>query len=217
MGVAQAETATQLYAVVEAGEAALDRLTVALSAAEFASMLILPPTGGTLDAGAARPLIEAAQEKNVAALIADDAQLARTLRADGVHLSATKKLADAYAEARSILGRVGIVGVDPGISRHDAMTLAEDGADYLAFGAPPHLNDRNKARARRDELIAWWAEIFEAPCVAFDVETPEEAEALSRAGADFIAIRLPVGATPAAARELVAGIAAALGVPASAG
>jgi len=215
--VAQAETATQLYAVVEAGEAALDRLTAALSAAEFASMLILPPAGGTLDAATARPLIEAAQEKNVAALIADDAQLARTLRADGVHLSATKKLADAYAEARSILGRVGIVGVDPGISRHDAMTLAEDGADYLAFGAPPHLNDRNKARARRDELIAWWAEIFEAPCVAFDVETPEEAEALSRAGADFIAIRLPVGATPAATRELVAGIAAALGVPASAG
>src|SRR5438128_4671543 len=98
-GVAQAETATQLYAVVEAGEAALDRLTAALSAAEFASMLILPPVGGTLDAGAARPLIEAAQEKNVAALITDDAQLARTLRADGVHLSATKKLADAYAEA----------------------------------------------------------------------------------------------------------------------
>jgi thiamine-phosphate pyrophosphorylase len=214
--VAQAETATQLYAVVEAGKAALDRLTAALSAAEFASMLILPPAGGALDADAARPLVETAQGKDVAALIADDPQLARTLRADGVHLSSAKDLADAYTHARGILGRVGIVGVDPGISRHDAMTLAEDGADYLAFGAPVHLNDRDKARIRRDELVAWWAEIFQAPCVAFDVETPEEAEALSRAGADFIAIRLPVGATPAATRELVAGIAAALGVPASA-
>jgi thiamine-phosphate pyrophosphorylase len=215
--VAQAETATQLYAVVEAGEAALDRFTAALSAAEFASMLIVAPAGGALDAAAAHPLVEAAQGKDVAALISDDAQLARTLRADGVHLSPTKNLSDAYAEARGILGRVGIVGVDPGISRHDAMTLVEDGADYLAFGAPSHLNDRAKARIRRDELIAWWGEIFEAPCVAFDVETPEEAEALSRAGADFIAIRLPVGTTPAATRELVADIAAALGVPASAG
>ena len=39
------------------------------------------------------------------------------------------------------------------------------------------------------------AEIFEVPCVAFDVETREEAEALSRAGADFIAIRLAADAT----------------------
>ena len=97
------------------------------------------------------------------------------------------------------------------------MTLAEAGADYIAFGAPPHLKDRDKGRARRDELIAWWAEIFEAPCVAFDVETPQEAEALARAGADFIAIRLPAATAPAATRQFVADIAAALGVPAPAG
>ena len=211
----EGRAATQLYAVIEAGESALDRLAAALSAAEFASVLIAPPPGGTLDATAARPLVEAAQRQHVAALIADDARLARTLRADGVHLGVAKDLASAYDEARSILGQGGIVGVDAGITRHDAMTLAEAGADYIAFGAPPHLKDRDKARARRDEFIAWWAEIFQAPCVALDVETPEEAETLSRAGADFIAIRLPVGATPATTREFVAGIAAALVVPAS--
>jgi thiamine-phosphate pyrophosphorylase len=215
--VAQAETATQLYAVIEADETAPDRLTAALGAAEIASMLILPAASAVLDETAVRPLVEEAQSKNVAALIADDPNLAYTLRADGVHLSTAKDLAGAYAAARGILGRVGIVGIDPGLSRHDAMTLAEDGADYLAFGAPPHLKDRDKARIRRDELIAWWAEIFEAPCVAFDVETPEEAETLARAGADFVAIRLPVGATPAETRQFVAGIAAALGVPASTG
>ena len=34
-------------------------------------------------------------------------------------------------------GDRGIIGVDAGISRHDAMTVAEAGADYVAFGAPP--------------------------------------------------------------------------------
>src|SRR5262245_4175806 len=182
----EAERASQLYAVVEAGEGALVRLQAALAAAPIASVLIRPPSGATLEAGSAAPLVECAQKASAAALLAGDAGLARTLRADGVHLDAGKGLADAYRQARGQLGERGIVGVDVGVSRHDAMTLAEAGADYIAFGAPPHLKDRDKGRVRRDELVAWWAEIFEVPCVAADVETAEEAERLSLAGADFI-------------------------------
>lgn len=207
----------QLYAVVEAGEAALERLNAALAAARIASVLIVPSARVALSAPAVQPLVQAAQKKGAVALLADDAQLARTLRADGMHVGGAKDLAGAYAAARGVLGRQGIVGVDPGISRHDAMRLAEADADYIAFGAPAHLKDRDKARARRDELIAWWAEIFQAPCVAFNVETPQEAEALSLSGADFIAIKLPAGAAPAATGEFVAGIAAALRAPAAAG
>ena len=62
---------------------------------------------------------------------------------------------------------------------------------------------------RRNELIAWWAEIFQTPCVALDVETPEDAALLARAGADFVAVRLPRQVAPGAARELSAAMSAA--------
>jgi thiamine-phosphate pyrophosphorylase len=211
--VAQQKASTRLCAVIEAGEAALGRLAAALAAADIASVLIAPAPDAGLDASAARPLVEGAQGHNAAALIADDAELARTLGADGVHLSPAGTGGSAYGAARNMLGRHGIVGVDAGVSRHDAMTLAEEGADYIAFGAPARLKDRSKARMRRDDLIAWWAEIFEAPCVALDVETPEEAEALARAGADFVGVRLPAGTSAAATRAFVGSIAVALARP----
>jgi thiamine-phosphate pyrophosphorylase len=115
------------------------------------------------------------------------------VKADGVHLPASKTAAATYREAREVLGTRFIVGVDVGRTRHDAMTLGEEGADYIAFGIPAHVEDRETARARRRELVAWWSEIFEVPCVAFDVETPEDAHDLAASGADFVAVRVPAG------------------------
>jgi thiamine-phosphate pyrophosphorylase len=103
-------------------------------------------------------------------------------------------MASRYAEAREIVGGRFIVGGDVGRSRHDAMTIAEAGADYVGFGIPEHVEDRETARARRRELVAWWSEIFEVPGVAFDVDTFEDASELARAGADFVALPLPQGA-----------------------
>jgi thiamine-phosphate pyrophosphorylase len=209
--VAQQHPECQFYAIIEAGDPAPEQLAAVLSAAEVASVLIIPAVGRTLDAGAGRELVQIAQRGGAAALILGDAQLARATQADGVHLPHTREPATAYGEARSLLGARALIGADAGISRHDAMTLAEAGVDYVAFGAPAHLQDRNKARMRRDDLIAWWADIFEVPCVAFDVESVGEAEDLCRAGADFLAVRLPAGETPAAAGERIAAIAAAIG------
>jgi thiamine-phosphate pyrophosphorylase len=206
--VTQSEAGCELYLVIETGEGSAARLSAALEAATIATVLIRAPKNSAPDAAAAKALVELAHRSGVPALIVGDPALVRSTAADGIHLT-TGDLAT-YEAARSALGNARIIGVHPGVSRHDAMTAAEAGADYIAFGAPLHLNDRDKGRQRRDDLVAWWAEIFQVPCVAFDVDTRDEAEALARSGADFVAITLGAGLAAADARRHVTEIAAAL-------
>jgi hypothetical protein len=59
-------------------------------------------------------------------------------------------------------------------------------------------------------MVAWWAPIFEVPCVAFDVETCEEGAELAADGADFVAVTLPAGLAAPAAADLIARIARCL-------
>lgn len=204
------EYGSQIYLVVEAGASAADRLSAILQATEVASILIRPPGEHTLEAQVAKPLVDLAQARGVAALIENDAALARVLRADGVHLAWSDDIAARYEEAREILGTRFIVGAQAGKSRHDAMLLGEAGADYIAFGAPAALKDQDNAKKRRDELVGWWSEIFEIPCVAMDIDSPEAAVALAALHADFLAIDMPRALPPAEAGAHVARIAEAI-------
>ncbi len=185
------ELEARLYVVVAAGIVPAAAGTL-LASAPIAALLIAAD-GSSLDAGRAKPLVDLAQARGIAALIEADAALARTLRADGVHLPWSKDIVARYGEAREILGGRFIVGADAGRLRDDAMTLGEAGADYVGFGIPAHVEDRQSARARQLELVAWWAEIFEPPCVAFDVDTVEDGARLARRGADFVALKAPAG------------------------
>jgi thiamine-phosphate pyrophosphorylase len=208
--VTEAPTGCRLYVVVEAGEAASERLSAALATANLAVVLIAPARAPIPLAAAVKPLVDQAKAVGVTALVLDDAGLARTIGADGVHLGTQNDPRAAYAAARKVLGAAGVVGVEAGISRHAAMLLAEAGADYVGFGAPADLSDRPKARLRRADMIAWWAPIFEVPSVAFDVETAEEAEELAAAGADFVAVTLHAAMTAGAAQDRVADVARAI-------
>jgi thiamine-phosphate pyrophosphorylase len=71
-------------------------------------------------------------------------------------------------------------------TRHDAMVAAEAGADYVMFGEPDAAGRRPAFEAVA-ERVAWWAELFETPCVGFAASL-EELEPLAAAGADFIAL-----------------------------
>lgn len=194
----------ELYLTVEVRDGQADRLKPLLSDVRPACVLLVPAPGSTLDARAVVPFIEIIQRADAAALLADDARLARTVKADGVHLFSRSDALDHYREARDIVGSGRIVGVDAGTLRHDAMSLAEAGADYVAFGAAS-----GDARALRDDLIAWWAEIFEPPCVAFDVANAEEAAEVASLGADFVAVRLAGAQTLADAQAMLRAIAGA--------
>jgi thiamine-phosphate pyrophosphorylase len=80
------------------------------------------------------------------------------------------------------------------------MTAGETGADYVMFGEP-HGGAQTTGLASLvslTERVAWWAEIFETPCVAF-AQTLEAAGTLTDAGADFIALGDAVWASPSPA------------------
>jgi thiamine-phosphate pyrophosphorylase len=203
--VGDSDAAAGIYLVVEASAGAAERLSAALGAGVVRSVLV-SSAGSSTWAGTEpertliRRLVGIAQAAGAAALVADDAVLAKAVGADGVHLSWSPDVEESYSAARRSVGREAIVGASVGGSRHDAMVLAEAGADYVGFA-------RDAAGASglvdRCEMVAWWAEIFEVPCVAFDVDTADDAEALTAAGADFIASRLVAGMVPADAAAVV--------------
>jgi thiamine-phosphate pyrophosphorylase len=129
--MAVSDLAPQLVLILEPGADARERLAAALAAAGpggIASVVVA--RGGE---AATRALLTDAQRAGAAALVADDADLADKAGADGVHLTWSEDLLDRYRLARTRLGAGRIVGVDAALSRHDAMTLAEAGADYVAF------------------------------------------------------------------------------------
>lgn len=198
---------------LEAGAGAGERLAAALAAMPVASVIIASPDGRPLEAAKVAVLVAAAQKAGAAALIEADARLARTLKADGVHIPASTDPEGLYAAAREMLGDRAIVGLDAGTSRHDAMTAGEAGADYIAFGLSPLATGREQAGEERAALIEWWAEIFEVPCVAIDVATAAEAQALAAAGADFVTVPLATGQSAAAGAGLLREVAAAMSRP----
>jgi thiamine-phosphate pyrophosphorylase len=134
---------------------------------------------------AVEALMPKVQARNVAFLLDDRPDLAAALGCDGVHLDVAR---DAYAEARQIMGGARMIGVSAGSSRHDAIEAADAGADYVSFG-PFFPSTTKTAEVMADiEIVRWWAEIMEVPCVAVGGLTPANCRPLVEAGADFVAV-----------------------------
>ena len=146
------------------------------------------------------PLVKVAKRHGVTVLMNDRPDLAVQFGMDGVHVGQE----DApYAQARAAVGKTGIVGVTCHDSRHLAMTAADKGADYVAFGAMYPTATKSPKASASVELIEWWSEVFEVPCVAIGGITPENASPVIEAGADFIAVSAGVWSHPSGPGEAV--------------
>lgn len=134
---------------------------------------------------AASILMPICHDREVAFILNDRPDIARNIGADGVHIGQDDM---AYADARAIVGDDHVVGVSCHNSRHLSMTAAEQGADYVAFGAFFPTKTKMQTTLAEISLLSWWAEIFEIPCVAIGGITPANARELVTAGADFLAV-----------------------------
>jgi thiamine-phosphate pyrophosphorylase len=151
---------------------------------------------------ASRILKPIAQDHDVAFIMNDRPDLAAELDCDGVHVGEE----DApYTEARRLLSPDHIVGVTCGASRDRAITAAEAGADYIAFGAffPSMTKTATKYRATA-ELLQDWSETTVVPCCAIGGITQQNCGPLVEAGADFLAVIGAIWSHPKGPRAAVA-------------
>lgn len=125
------------------------------------------------------------QDRDIAFLMNDRPDLARETGCDGVHVGQDDA---SYAEARELLGPDAIVGVTCKDSRHLAIEAAEDGADYVAFGAFFATTTKVSTVQADPEILAWWTETTSVPCVAIGGIAPANCGPLVSAGADFLAV-----------------------------
>jgi thiamine-phosphate pyrophosphorylase len=179
-------------------------LGAALGAADVAAVLLRAAVSDERTLiNQIKSLAPMVQAKGTALLIDGHPGIVARAGADGAHASGVAALQEALA-----LKPARIVGCGALTSRHDAMLAAEAGADYVMFGEPDEDGRRPSFEAVLDR-IAWWAEVFEIPCVGF-AGTAEEVEPLAAAGADFVAlgdavfadVRGPAAAMAEAARRL---------------
>lgn len=150
---------------------------------------------------AARALAPIAQDRGVAFIMNDRPDLAAETGCDGVHIGQKDA---AYGEARAAVGENAIVGVTCHDSRHLAMVAAEQGADYVAFGAFYPTATKDAIGHPGPEILRWWSELMEVPSVAIGGITPENCRPLVEAGADFIAVLSSVWNHPEGPAEAVA-------------
>ena len=157
-------------------------LEAALGAGDVACVLLrfAPPDEGSRKK-ICRVLAPLAQDRGAALLLADDVQLVARAGADGAHVTGPGENFDAAMESLKPERIVGLGGL---ATRDEAMDAGEKDIDYIMFG---DLDPGGESAESVLERAAWWAEIFNVPCIGVAHDLAEVA-ALAKTGAEFVAL-----------------------------
>jgi len=132
----------------------------------------------------ARALLDCCRNHAIPLVINDDAELAASIGADGVHLGQDDMTLQA---ARARLGEQAIIGTSCYNSIDLAIAAQKNGADYVAFGRFFASATKPQAIEADPALLLQAKELLTVPVVAIGGITPDNGRALVNAGADMLA------------------------------
>lgn len=133
----------------------------------------------------ARALVDLCQQFHVPLVINDDAHLAKTSGAAGVHLGQSDGL---ISEARALLGDGAIIGTTCHANLEYAITAQQAGADYIAYGAFYASKTKPNATPAPLSLLGESKAQITLPTVAIGGITVDNAAQTLTAGADMLAV-----------------------------
>ena len=134
-------------------------------------------------------------------IINDDAALAVSVNADGVHLGRDDM---SLSQARQLVGNDRLIGVSCYDDVHRALELAAQGADYVAFGSFFPSPSKPGTVPASPAVLRQARKQLNIPIVAIGGITPDNGAQLLAAGADALAVISGVFSRtdiPAAARQ----------------
>jgi len=182
-----------------------DTLAAALDAGPVACLQIrLKDAAGAIDDDAVKAacevLLPVCHQRGVPVLMNDRPDLASATGCDGVHVGAEDAT---LTEARKLLGADAMIGVTCKDNLSLAIDQAEEGADYVAFGAFFPSGTKDNTTPASLETVEWWAKMMTVPCVAIGGITVQNCAPLVQAGADFLAVIGGVWGHPGGPAEAV--------------
>jgi thiamine-phosphate pyrophosphorylase len=182
--------ATGLYAITQTDEKTNATIVEEVSSAIKGGACVVQhrnkqSTTPTAKEDLARQLLVICQTNKIPFIINDDAELARDIGADGVHIG---KHDGEIIACRKLLGPKSIIGVSCYDDINAAVNAQAQGADYVAFGRFFTSSSKPLASPAHTKTLVQAKNQIKLPIVAIGGILPENGAQLLDVGADILAV-----------------------------